>query len=124
MPIDAPPHSLKDSNVSLKVKITEKKGVGVCSLTHSTSGVTRCARAVGWGLRRVTNKSIIHTDLHKPNNKLVSARSKHFWCTDEPYTYIDPQNSPWLELGGSHHFPRYNILCDWPWGLHPNVILS
>jgi hypothetical protein len=33
----------------------------------------------------VTNKSIIHMDLHKPNNKLVSAKLKHFWCMDEPH---------------------------------------
>jgi hypothetical protein len=34
---DAPPHSLKDSNANSKVKTT--KGVRVCSLAHSTSGV-------------------------------------------------------------------------------------
>jgi hypothetical protein len=37
---DAPPHSLKDSNASPKVK-TIKEGVGVCSLTHNTSGVEK-----------------------------------------------------------------------------------
>jgi hypothetical protein len=26
-----------------------------------------------WGLKQVTSGSIIHIDLHKPNNKLVSA---------------------------------------------------
>jgi hypothetical protein len=31
------------------------------------------AGALGWGLGRVTNESIIHIDLHKPNNKSVSA---------------------------------------------------
>ncbi len=31
---DAPPNSLKNSNVSLKVKITKEKGVGVRSLTR------------------------------------------------------------------------------------------
>jgi hypothetical protein len=30
------------------------------------------AEALGWGLGRVISKSIIHIDLHKPNNKLVS----------------------------------------------------
>jgi hypothetical protein len=33
--IDAPPNSLKDSNVSLKVKTMEKEGVGVHSLAHN-----------------------------------------------------------------------------------------
>jgi len=27
-------------------------------------------------------------------------------------------------LEGSHHLPPYSFLCDWPWGLHPNVIFS
>jgi len=30
-------------------------------------------RIAGWGLRRVTSKSITHINLHKPNNKLVNA---------------------------------------------------
>jgi hypothetical protein len=34
---DAPPHSLKDSNVSLKLKTMEER-VGVCSLTRYTLG--------------------------------------------------------------------------------------
>jgi len=41
---------------------------------------------------------------------------------DEPWAYMDSQDSSWPELKGSHHFPPYGILCDWPWGLHPNVI--
>jgi len=36
---DAPLNSLKDSNVSLKVKTSEEEGVGVCSIIHSTSRV-------------------------------------------------------------------------------------
>jgi len=27
-------------------------------------------------------------------------------------------------LGRSHHLPPYSILYAWPWGQHPNVILS
>jgi hypothetical protein len=41
-------------------------------------GVEGHARAPGWGLGRMTNNSIIHTDLYKPNNKLVSAYLEHF----------------------------------------------
>ncbi len=29
----------------------------------------------------------------------------------------------WPGLGESHHLPLHNILCAWPWALHPNVIL-
>jgi hypothetical protein len=62
---------------------------------------------------------------YKPieTKKLVSAWLEHFWCMDEPRPYMDSQNSPQPELGGSHRFPPYIILCAWPQGLHPNVIL-
>jgi hypothetical protein len=49
------------------------EGVGACSLVHGTLGVEGRARAPGWGLGRVTSKLITHTDLHKLNDKLVSA---------------------------------------------------
>ncbi len=70
---DTPPNSLIDSIASPKVKITELEGVEVCFLTCSILGVEGRAGALGWGLGRVTSGSIIHMDLHKPNNKLVSA---------------------------------------------------
>ncbi len=70
--IDAPLSSLMDSTTSPKVKTMEGKGVEVCSLARSISRVKGRARASGWGLGILTRNSIIHTDLHKPNNKLVS----------------------------------------------------
>ncbi len=108
---DAPPHSLKDSNASLKVN-TSKEGVGICSLVRNTSRVEGHAKVLRWGLRRMINKAIIHIDLHKPDNKLVSVWLDHFWCTDEPRAYMDLQDSPRPELGKSHHLPPYNILYD------------
>ncbi len=45
---DAPPYSLKDSNVSLKVKII-KEGVRVRFLIRSISKVEGRVRASGWG---------------------------------------------------------------------------
>jgi hypothetical protein len=68
----APPHSLKDSNASPKMKTT-KEIVGVHSLVCNISKVEGCARALGWGLGKMTSGSIIHIDLHKPNTKLVNA---------------------------------------------------
>jgi len=62
-----------DSTTNPKVKTTKGKGVRVCSLIHNTSGVEGRAGTLGWGLGRLTSESITHTDLHKPNNKLVSA---------------------------------------------------
>jgi hypothetical protein len=68
---DAPPSSLMDSTTSPKAKITER-GVGACSLAHNISGVERRVRTLGWGLGRLTSKSITHMLLYKPNNMLVS----------------------------------------------------
>jgi hypothetical protein len=52
----------------------------VHSLIRNILGVERRVEALRWGLGRVTNKSITHMDLHKPNNKLISAYLEHFWC--------------------------------------------
>ncbi len=71
---DAPLSSLIDSTMSPKVKTTKGEGVGAHSLVRSTSGVEGCVGASGWGLGRLTSNSITHTDLHKPNNKLVSVQ--------------------------------------------------
>ncbi len=70
--IDAPPSFLMDLIVSPKVKTTEG-GIRARSLAYSTSGVEGHVGAPGWGLGRLTSKSITHTNLHKLNNKLVSA---------------------------------------------------
>jgi hypothetical protein len=72
-----------DSTASPKMKTTEGKGVGARSLVCNTSGVEERVGAPRWGLGRLTSKSITHTDLHKPNYKLVSAQLEHLWCTDE-----------------------------------------
>jgi hypothetical protein len=44
----------------------------VCSLACNILGVKGHDGALGWGLGRLTSKSITHMDLHKPNHKLVS----------------------------------------------------
>jgi hypothetical protein len=36
-------------------------------------GIGGHVEALRWGLGQVTNMSIIHMDLHKPNKKLVNA---------------------------------------------------
>jgi hypothetical protein len=68
---DTPPNFLKNSNVNPKVKTME--GVRACYLARSTFGVRGHVEALRWGLRQMTSMSIIHINLHKPNNKLVSA---------------------------------------------------
>jgi hypothetical protein len=69
---DTPPNSFMDSIAKPKVK-TSKRGVGVCSLACSTLGVKGRGGAPRWGLGILTSNSITHTDLHKPNHKVVSA---------------------------------------------------
>ncbi len=124
------PSKWKDCNVSsipyYKRDFLDQKGkgVGARSLACSTSRVEGHAEAPRWGLRRLISKSITRMDLHKPNNKLVSAQLEHLWCTNEPWANTDSQDSPWPGFGGSHHLPLYSILCVWPQGQHPNVILS
>jgi hypothetical protein len=59
-------------SASPKVKIA-KGGVEAHSLVHNILGVEGRVRALGWGLKKLINNSITHTDLHKPNNKLVNA---------------------------------------------------
>jgi hypothetical protein len=69
---DTPPSSLMDLIASPKVTIAKGEKVGVRSLAHNISRVEGCGGAPGWGLGRLTSKLITYTDLHKPNNKLVS----------------------------------------------------
>jgi hypothetical protein len=68
-----PLSSLMDSTMNPKVKITEGEGIGARFLACSISGVEGRVGAPGWELGRLTRNSITHMDLHKPNNKLVSA---------------------------------------------------
>jgi len=62
-----------DSTSSSKVKIVEGKGVAVRSLARNISRVEGHAQTPRWGLRKLTNNSITHTNLHKLNNELISA---------------------------------------------------
>jgi hypothetical protein len=64
---DAPASSLMDSTMSPKVKTTEGKGVG----SHHFGGRGACW-SFEMGLGRLTSISLTHTDLQKPNNKLVN----------------------------------------------------
>jgi hypothetical protein len=106
------------------MKTLEGKRVGVHSLACNISKVEGHAWTSGWGLGRLTSKSIIHTDLHKPNNKLVNAQLEHLWCIDGPRANTNSQDSSWPGLEGSHYLPPYIILCAWPRDQHSNVILS
>jgi hypothetical protein len=90
----------------------------VHSLPHNTSKVKGHVRTSQWGIGRLTNNSITHTDLHKPKGHV-----RTLWCTDEPWANTDSQDSPRPGHGGSHHLSPYSILYAWPRGQHLNVIL-
>jgi hypothetical protein len=89
-----------------KVKTTKGKGVGVRSLARSISRAEGHVGAPRWGLGWMTSRSIIHTSLHKPNNKLVILRNwntfgartrhEHTWTHK---THYDPN------LGETSTFP-------------------
>jgi hypothetical protein len=72
----------------------EGEGVGARSLARNTLRVEGRVGASRWGLGRLISKSVTHTDLHKPNNKMVIAQLEHLWCMDEPHANTDSQNSP------------------------------
>jgi len=84
---DTPPSSWKDSNANPKMKTMKEKGIGACSLVYNIFGWEECVVASRWGLGKMISGSIIHIDLHKPNNKLVSVQLKHFWCMNKPWAY-------------------------------------
>jgi len=69
------------------MKTTKEKGIGAHSLAYNIFGWEECVVAPKWGLGKMISGSIIHIDLHKPNNKLVRVQLKHFWCTNEPWAY-------------------------------------
>jgi hypothetical protein len=68
---DTPPSSLMDSTVSLKVKTMKGKELGHTPWLAHFEGRRACW-SFRMGLGRLKSKSINHTDLYKPNNKLVS----------------------------------------------------
>jgi len=61
-----------DPTANPKMKTTKGKGVGACFLARNISGLEGCVEVSRWGLRRLINNLITHTNLHKPNNKLLS----------------------------------------------------
>jgi hypothetical protein len=66
--IDAVPSSLIASNVNLRWKQWKDKELG-----HAPWLVTLWARKACWTSGMKTRNSITHTNLHKPNDKLVNA---------------------------------------------------
>jgi len=74
-------------------------------LARNTSGVEGHATSPRWRIRTNDKQVNYSHKPNKPNNKLVNVWLEHFWCTDEPWAYTDPQDSPRLGLGGNTTFP-------------------
>ncbi len=93
-------NSLKDLNANLKMKTIDKERIDALSLAHSTLGVKGCVGAAWWGLGRMTSEPIIHMDLYKLNNQLVSASWNTFgaWTSHgHTWTHKTHHNSNWGE---------------------------
>ncbi len=94
---DAPLSSQMDSTASPKVNSERRRNWGAFFGSPHFKGRRVCWRSE-MGLRRLTSNSITHTNLHKPNNKLVSEQLEHFgaWMNHEqPRTY------------NTHHSPNF-----------------
>ncbi len=63
---------------------------------------------------------ISHEYASKTNHKRVSSHSGTPLGVGTNHGHLDSLDSPWPELGGSHHLPPYNILCVRLWRLHPH----
>jgi hypothetical protein len=97
---NTPPHFLKDSTSSPKVKTME--GVRVRSLAHNTLGVEGCAGALGWELGKMTSGLIIH--MHQTPNWLV-----HNWNTFGAWT-----NHKHTRTHKIHHGPSLGEASTFP----------
>ncbi len=120
---NTPPSSLMESTVNPKVNNKRRQSQGTL-LDSQHFGGRRVCQSFRMGLGRLANTSITHTNLQKPNNKLVCAQLEHFGARmshGQRQTH-KIQHGP--DLGGSHHLPPYSILCAQSRDQHPNVILS
>jgi hypothetical protein len=95
--------------VNPEVETYEKGEVGVCSLVCNILGIERRVGTLGWGLGQVTSKSIIHNNLPKPNNKLVSAWLEHFWLYRQTMNIYELTKLTMAWTWGSHQVPLYSI---------------
>ncbi len=69
--INAPSNSLMDSSTSLKVNNEKRRSWGTFPSSQHFGGRGACWNS-GMGVGGLMNSLIIHTNLHKLNNKLVS----------------------------------------------------
>jgi hypothetical protein len=101
---DAPPSSLMDSTVNPKVNNKRRRSWGALLNSQQFGGRGACWSSE-MGVGRLTSNLIIHTGIHKPNNKLVSAKLEHFGAqTSHGQTQIHKTHCG-LDLGEATTFP-------------------
>jgi len=86
-------------------------------------GVEGRTKSPGIKLGRGTSRSSLNLHPQTNHTGLVS----HFGTplgAGISHGHFGPQDSPRLELGGSHHLPPYSIIYNTPRGLHPNGSFS
>ncbi len=77
-----------------------------------------------WDQTRKMDQKIKHESASKTNHKRVSSHSGTPLGVGTSHGQLGLLDSPWPELGGSHHLPPYSILCVSPRRLHPNDSFS
>jgi hypothetical protein len=97
------------------------EGVGTWGTipTSSTRGGERGVLEVS-GKTRTNWQAYSLTQACMKPHKMVRTHSRSLWCWDKPRATRTHKTHHGPDLGGSHHLPPYSILCDSPWGWHPN----
>jgi hypothetical protein len=113
-----------DSIANPNVKTSKGERIGARYLVRNISRVEGHVGALGWGLGRLTNDSILtRTYINQTTSWLV--RSSNTLVHRRTMAKHRLIRLTTVQIwGGSHHHPLYNILFAWPWDQHPNVILS
>ncbi len=102
-----------------KQKTTEEGRLEARSLAHNTLRGKGACWSSEMGLGRVDKLHSLtwaYTQPTQGGQCIVGAPSVLGRTTSN----TDTQDSPWPELGGSHHLPPYSILYTSPQGPHPN----
>jgi len=97
----------------------EEGRVEARSLTHNTSRGRGACWSFKMGLERVDKLHSLTWAYTQPTQSgkcIIRTPLVLKWTMGNR----DTLDSPRPKLGGSHHHPRYNILCGWPRSPHPN----
>ncbi len=89
----------------------KEERVGLCFLACSTSRVRKACQS--FGMRTKMSDKWVNYSYGLARTKQQVGQNIFSARTSQGHTHIHKM-----------HLPLYSIICDWPWGLHPNVIFS